>query len=115
MELPSQETITILALDQYQQPVFRVQFLSGGFNPALLDEAMAFGLHLLTREPQVVRVGVYDRPADMLSAEKPLVSITRDTLPPTLEPASPDQQPSRPPPRWARALVRLILESSFRW
>jgi hypothetical protein len=115
MELPSQETITILALDQHHQPVFRVQFLSGGFNPALLDEAMAFGLHLLTREPQVVRVGVYDRPADTLSAEKPLVSITRDDLPRTGEPASPDQQPSRPPPRWARALVRLILESSFRW
>jgi hypothetical protein len=94
--------------------VFQVQFLSGGFNPALLEEALAFGLHLLTREPQVVRVGVYDRPADTLSAEKPLVSITRDNLAPTLEPASPEQQPSRPPPRWARALVRLILESSFR-
>jgi hypothetical protein len=114
MEQPSQETITILALDQYQQHLFRVQFLSGGFNPTLLDEAMAFGLHLLKREPQVVRVGVYDRPADTLSAEKPLVSITRDTLPPTLESTSPDQQPSRPPPRWARALVRLILGSSFR-
>jgi hypothetical protein len=114
MELPSQEPITILALDQHQHPVFGVQFLGGGFTPTLLDEAMAFGLHLLTREPQVVRVGVYDRPADTLSAEKPLVSITRDTLPPTLEPVSPDQQPSRPPPRWARALLRLILESSFR-
>ena len=114
MELPSQETITILAFDQHHQPVFRVQLLSGGFNPTLLEEAMAFGLHVLTCEPQVVRVGVYDRPADTLSAEKPLVSITRENLPPTLEPASPDQQPSRPPPRWARALVRLILESSFR-
>jgi hypothetical protein len=115
MELSSQETITILALDQHQQPVFRMQFLSGGVTPTLLEEAMAFGLHLLKREPQVVRVGVYDRPADTLAAEKPLVSIARDNLPPTLEPASPDQQPSRPPPRWARALVRLILESSFRW
>jgi hypothetical protein len=114
MALASQETITILALDKHQQPVFRVRFISGGFNLNLLEEAMAFGLHLLKREPQVVRVGVYDRPADTLSAEKPLVSITRDNLPPTLEPASPDQQPSRQPPRWARALVRLILESSFR-
>ena len=114
MELSSQETITILALDRHQHPLYRVQFLGGRFTPTLFDEAMAFGLHVLTCEPQVVRVGVYDRPADTLSAEKPLVSITRENLPPTLEPASPDQQPSRPPPRWARALVRLILESSFR-
>src|SRR5947209_9085407 len=101
MALPSQETITMLALDKHQEPVFRVQFISGGFNLNLLDEAMAFGLHLLKLEPQVVRVGVYDRPPDTLSSEKPLVSITRD------------QQPSRPVPRWARALVRVILESSF--
>jgi hypothetical protein len=114
MERPSPEPITMLALDQHQHPVLRVQLLSGGVTPTLLDEAMAFGRHVLTREPHVVRVEVYDRPADTLSAEKPLVSITRDTLAPTLEPASPDRQPTRPPPRWARALVRLILESSFR-
>jgi hypothetical protein len=29
------------------------------------------------------------------------------------QPAYRDQQPSGPPPRWVRALVRLILESSF--
>lgn len=31
MAPPSQETITILALDKQQQPMFRVQFISGGF------------------------------------------------------------------------------------
>ena len=109
-----QETITILALDKHQQPVFRVQFISGGFNLNLLDEAMAFGLHLLKLEPKVVRVGVYDRPTETLSSEKPLVIITRDDLPRTGQPADRDQQPSGLPPRWARILVRLILESSFR-
>src|SRR6266576_6511586 len=113
MALPSQETITMLALDKHQQPVFRVQFISGGFNLNLLDEAMAFGLHLLKLEPKVVRVGVYDRPTDTLSSEKPIVIITRDDLPRTGQPAYRDQQPSGPPPRWARSLVRLILESSF--
>src|SRR6266567_3653598 len=77
MALPSQETITMLALDKHQQPVFRVQFIGGGFNLNLLDEAMAFGLHLLKHEPKVVRVGVYDRPPDALSSEEPRVSITR--------------------------------------
>jgi hypothetical protein len=114
MALPSQETITLLALDKHQQPVFRVQFISGGFNLNLLDEAMAFGLHLLKLEPKVVRVGVYDRPTETLSSEKPLVIITRDDLPRTGQPAYRDQQPSGLPPRWARVLVRLILESSFR-
>src|SRR6266571_4816431 len=38
MALPSQETITLLALDKHQQPVFRVQFIGGGFNLNLLDE-----------------------------------------------------------------------------
>jgi len=114
MALLSQETITMLALDRRQQPVFRVQFISGGFNLNLLEEAMAFGLHLLNDEPQVVRVGVYDRPTDTLSSEKPLVIITRDDLPSTGQPVYRDQQPSGSPPRWARVLVRLILESSLR-
>lgn len=47
-------------------------------------------------------------------SEKPLVILTRDDLPRTRQPADRDQQPSGLPPRWARALVRLILESSFR-
>ena len=41
MALPSQETITMLALDKHQQLVFRVQFIGGDFNLNLLDEAMA--------------------------------------------------------------------------
>ena len=114
MATPWQETITLLALDRRQQPVFRVQFISGGFNLNLLDEAMAFGLHLLRLEPEVVRVGVYDRPADRLSLEKPTVIITRDDLPRAGQPVYRDQQPSGSPPRWVRVLVRLILESSFR-
>ena len=114
MALPSQETITMLALDKHQQPLFRVQFIGGGFNLNPLDEAMAFGLHLLKLEPKVVRVGVYDRPTETLSSEKPLVIITRDDLPRTGQPAYRDQQPSGLPPRWARVLVWLILESSFR-
>ena len=114
MALPSQETITMLALDKHQQPVFRVQSISRGFNLNLLDEAMTFGLHLLKLEPKVVRVGVYDRPTDTLSSEDPLVIIRRDDLPRTGQPADRDQQPSGLPPRWARVLVRLILESSFR-
>ena len=113
MALPWQETITMLALDKHQQPVFRVQFISGGFNLNLLDEAMAFGLHLLKLEPKVVRVGVYDRPPDALSSEEPLVIITRNDLARTGQPASRDQPSSGPPPRWARALVWLILGSSF--
>ena len=113
MALPSQETITMLALDKHQQPVFRVQFIGRGFSLNLLNEAMAFGMHVLKLEPKVVRVGVYDRPPDTLSSEKPLVSITRDHLPRTGQPVSQDQQPSRPPPRWAHALMQLILESSF--
>ena len=114
MALPRQESITMLALDKHQEPVFRVQFISGGFNLNLLDEAMAFGLHLLRLEPEVVRVGVYDRLTDTLSSEKPLVSITPDDLPRTGPPGYRDQQPSGPLPSWVRALVRLILESSFR-
>ena len=114
MALPRQETITMLALDKHQQPVFRAEFISGGFNLNLLDEARTFGLHLLKLEPQVVRVGVYDRPTDTLSSEKPLVIITRDDLPPTGQPADRDRQPSGSLPRWARVLVRLILESSLR-
>ncbi|HEX6557480.1 MAG TPA: hypothetical protein VF026_32250 [Ktedonobacteraceae bacterium] len=113
MALHSQETITILALDKRQRPVFRVQFIGGGFNLNLLEEAKVFGLHLLKLEPKVVRVGVYDRPPDTLLSEKPLVIITRDDLPRTGQPANCDQQPSDPPPRWARALVRLILGSSL--
>ena len=113
MALPSQETITMLALDKHQRPVFRVQFISGGFNLNLLDEAMAFGLHLLKLEPKVVRVGVYDRPGHTLSSVKPLVIITRDDLACTGQSANQHQQPSDLPPRWVRALVRLILESSF--
>jgi len=113
MAVPSQETITMLALDKHQQLVFRVQFISGGFNLNLLDEAMAFGLHLFKLEPTVIRVGVYDSPGDTLLSEKPLVIITRDDLRCTGQPANRDQQPSDPPPRWVRALVRLILESSF--
>jgi hypothetical protein len=113
MALPSQETITLLALDKHQQPVFRVQFLSGGFNLNLLDEAMAFGLHLLKLEPKVVRVGVYERPPDALSSEEPLVIITRHDLARTGQPASRDQPSSGPPPRWARALVWLILGASL--
>ena len=108
-----QETITILALDKHQQPVFRVQSISRGFNLNLLDEAMAFGLHLLKHEPKVVRVGVYDRPPDALSSEEPRVIITRNDLARTGQPASRDQPSSGPPPRWARALVWLILGSSF--
>ena len=114
MALLSQETITMVALDKHRQPVFRVHFIGGGFNLNLLDEAMAFGLHLLKREPKVVRVGVYDRPADRLSSEKPTVIITRDDLPRAGQPVYRDQQPSGSPPRWARVLVRLILESSLR-
>ena len=114
MARPSQQTITILALDKHQQPVCRMRFISGGFNLNLLDEAMAFGLHLLKLEPKVVRVEVYDRLTDTLSSEKPLVIITRDDLPHTGPPGYRDQQPSGPPPSWVRTLVRLILESSFR-
>jgi hypothetical protein len=113
MALPAQETITMLALDKHQQPVFRVQFISGAFNLNLLDAAMAFGLHLLKLEPKVVRVEVYNRPTDTLSPEKPLVIITPDDLPRTGPLAYRDQQPSGPLPSWARTLVRLILESSF--
>src|SRR6266849_5345902 len=114
MALPSQQTITILALDKHHQPVCRVQFISGGFNLNLLEEARAFGLHLLKLEPKVVRVGVYDRSTDTLSSEKPLVIITPDDLPRTGPPGYRDQQPSGSPPSWVRTLVRLILESSFR-
>jgi hypothetical protein len=113
MGLPSQQTITILAFDKHQHPVFRAQLISGGSNLNLLHEAMAFGLHLLKLEPQVVRVGVYDRQSETLSAEKPLVIITRDDLPCSEQPADHVQQPSSPLPKWARTLVRLILESSF--
>ena len=107
MALPSQETITILALDRHQQPVFRVQSISGGLNLNFLDDAVAFGQHLLKLEPEVVLVEVYDSPTDTLSSEKPLVIIKRD------DPAHIGQQPSGPPPRWARALVQLILGASF--
>ena len=44
--------------------------------------------------------------------EKPPVATTRDDLPRTAQPAYQVQQASGPPPRWIRALVRLILESS---
>ena len=113
MALPSQETITILALDRHQQPVFRVQSISGGLNLNFLDDAVAFGQHLLKLEPEVVLVEVYDSPTDTLSSEKPLVIITRKDLARTGQPASRDQPSSGPPPRWARALVWLILGSSF--
>ncbi|SRR6266487_5379003 len=107
MALPSQETITILALDRHQQPVFRVRSISGGLNQNFLDDAVAFGQHLLKLEPEVVLVEVYDSPTDTLSSEKPLFIIKRDA------PSHTGQQPSGPPPRWVRALVQLILGSSF--
>ena len=113
MALASQQTITMLGFDKRQQPVFRVQFVSGDFNLNLLEEARAFGLHLLKSEPTVVRVGIYDKSTDALSSEKPFVIITSDDLPRTGPAGYGDQQPSGPPPSWARALVRLILESSF--
>jgi hypothetical protein len=107
MTLPSQETITILALDKHQQPVFRVRSISGGLNLNFLDDARAFGLHLLNLEPEVVLVEVYDSPTDTLSSEKPIFIIKRD------DPSHTGQQPSGSPPRWVRALVQLILGSSF--
>ena len=107
MALPSQETITILALDRHQQPVFRVQSISGGLNLNFLDDAVAFGQHLLKLEPEVVLVEVYDSPTDTLSSEKPLFIIKRD------DPSDTGQQLSGSPPRWVRALVGLILGSSF--
>ena len=107
MALPSQETITILALDRHQQTVFRVRSISGGLNQNFLDDAVAFGQHLLKLEPEVVLVEVYDSPTDTLSSEKPLFIIKRDA------PSHTGQQPSGPPPRWVRALVGLILGSSF--
>jgi hypothetical protein len=107
MTLPSQETITILALDKHQQPVFRVRSISGGLNLNFLDDARAFGLHLLKHEPEVVLVEVYDSPTDTLSSEKPLFIIKRD------DPSHTGQQPSGSPPRWVRALVQLILGSSI--
>ena len=107
MALPSQETITILALDRHQQPVFRVQSISGGLNLNFLDDAVAFGQHLLKLEPEVVLVEVYDSPTDTLSSEKPLFIIKRD------DPSDTEQQLSGSPPRWVRALVGLILGSSF--
>jgi hypothetical protein len=113
MAFPSQETITILALDKHQRHLFRMQSICRGFKLNLLDEAMAFGMHLLKLEPEVVLVEVYDRPIDTLSSEKPLVIITRDDPSHTGQTASRDQQPAASPPRWARALVRLILESSL--
>ena len=113
MALPSQETITILALDRHQQPVFRVRSISRGLNLNFLDDARAFGLHLLKLEPEVVLVEVYDSPTDTLSSEKPLVIIKRDDPSDTGQKAYRGQQPSGPPPRWVRALVGLILGSSF--
>jgi hypothetical protein len=107
MTLPSQETITILALDKHQQPVFRVRSISGGLNLNFLDDARAFGLHLLKHEPEVVLVEVYDSPTDTLSSEKPLFIIKRD------DPSHTGQQPSGSPPRWVRALVQLILGASI--
>ncbi|TMD29423.1 MAG: hypothetical protein E6J04_14560 [Chloroflexi bacterium] len=107
MALPSQETITILALDRHQQPVFRVRSISGGLNQNFLDDAVAFGQHLLKLEPEVVLVEVYDSPTDTLSSEKPLFIIKRD------DPSDTGQQLSGSPPRWVRALVGLILGSSF--
>src|SRR6266516_1101441 len=107
MALPSQETITILALDRHQQPVFRVRSISGGLNLNFLDDAVAFGQHLLKLEPEVVLVEVYDSPTDTLSSEKPLFIIKRD------DPSDTGQKPSGSPPRWVRALVGLILGSSF--
>ncbi len=92
MALPSQETITILALDRHQQTVFRVRSISGGLNQNFLDDAVAFG---------------QNSPTDTLSSEKPLFIIKRDA------PSHTGQQPSGPPPRWVRALVGLILGSSF--
>ena len=44
--------------------------------------------------------------------EEPLAIIARNDHPRTGLPAYQAQQPSGPPPRWVRALVRLILESS---
>jgi hypothetical protein len=111
--LPSQQTINILALDAHQQLVFRVHLISGGSNLNSLEEAKAFGRHLLKCEPQVVRVEVDDRSPDTLSSEEPLAIITPDDLPRTERPAYRDQQPSDPPSGWARTLVRLILGSSF--
>ena len=113
MALPSQETITILALDKHRQPVFRVRSISGGLNLNFLDDAVAFGQHLLKLEPEVVLVEVYDSPTDTLSSEKPLVIIKRDDPSDTGQTAYRGQQPSGPPPRWVRALVGLILGSSF--
>ena len=113
MALPSQETITILALDRHQQPVFRVRSISGGLNLNFLDDAVAFGQHLLKLEPEVVLVEVYDSPTDTLSSEKPLFIIKRDDPSDTGQKAYRGQQPSGPPPRWVRALVGLILGSSF--
>jgi len=113
MALPSQETITILALDRHQQPVFRVRSISGGLNQNFLDDAVAFGQHLLKLEPEVVLVEVYDSPTDTLSSEKPLVIIKRDDPSDTGQTAYRGQQLSGSPPRWVRALVGLILGSSF--
>ena len=113
MALPSQETITILALDRHQQPVFRVRSISRGLNLNFLDDARAFGLHLLKLEPEVVLVEVYDSSTDKLSSEKPLFIIERDDPSRTGQTAYRGQQPSGPPPRWVRALVGLILGSSF--
>ena len=113
MALPSQETITILALDRHQQPVFRVQSISGGLNLNFLDDAVAFGQHLLKLEPEVVLVEVYDSPTDTLSSEKPLVIIKRDDPSDTGQTAYRGQQLSGSPPRWVRALVGSILGSSF--
>jgi hypothetical protein len=92
MAFPSQETITILALDKHQRHLFRMQSICRGFKLNLLDEAMAFGMHLLKLEPEVVLVEVYDRPIDTLSSEKPLVIITRDDPSHTGQTASRDQQ-----------------------
>ena len=113
MALPSQETITILALDRHQQPVFRVRSISGGLNLNFLDDAVAFGQHLIKLEPEVVLVEVYDSPTDTLSSEKPLFIIKRDDPSHTEQTAYRGQQPSSPPPRWVRALVQLILGSSL--
>lgn len=113
MTLPSRETITILALDRRQRPVFRMQSINGDLSLDLLDDARAFGLHLLKLEPEVAIVEVYDSAAGEPSSEKPLFIIKRDDPSQTEQAAYQKRQPSASPPGWVRTLVQLILGSSF--
>jgi hypothetical protein len=98
VELGDKTSLRILVLNDEQESIFSITFVSNRSYEAALQEAIGLGKRLLKNEPHAVRVEIRH---EHVHFGKPLVVLTHDDIPHTEQ---------RAQKSWIRRILQRILK-----